>query len=355
MASFELLFPTFIEKCAELHTLLQVVAFLLFVVGTILLAAERFTARRLLGHLVRLTVLISLMLMLPSWGNAAQEILHGSIIEGLGVDPARVHEEYNRLLVTRRNLGTGSAWWDLIGRLGGFSVEALVTGALWLVGHAASLLLFWACIFQKVILFVGYALAPLLIGLMAIAPLRHIGSRYLLNLVGVLLWPLGWGVAALITQGFLDFMTDPSIRFWDPTSGLYHVQATFGMAALAVWVAFSTVAAPAMIQRVFSHGVLAASRLLSHFAGTGIQMSATAAAAGAVASPAGLPLLTAGAAGMAAVLSTLSGAAGHGSAGAIIVAGSGLPPRSARGRPGDDISGDRAVRELLTRRATPQP
>ena len=31
-----------------------------------------------------------------------------------------------------------------------------------------------------------------------------------MNIVGVLLWPLGWAVAALITQGILDFMTDPS-------------------------------------------------------------------------------------------------------------------------------------------------
>ncbi|MEI2725672.1 MAG: hypothetical protein V9H26_19805 [Verrucomicrobiota bacterium] len=52
---------------------------------------------------------------------------------------------------------------------------------------------------------------------------------------------------------------------------------------------------------------------------------------------------------MAAVLSTLSTAAGHGSAGAIIIAGSGLPPRSARGRPGDDITGDKSVRELIAK------
>ncbi len=52
---------------------------------------------------------------------------------------------------------------------------------------------------------------------------------------------------------------------------------------------------------------------------------------------------------MAAVLSTLSSAAGHGSAGAIIIAGSGLPLRSARGRPGDDITGDKAVRELMAK------
>jgi hypothetical protein len=68
-----------------------------------------------------------------------------------------------------------------------------------------------------------------------------------------------------------------------------------------------------------------------------------------VAAPIGVPAVTAGAAGLAAILSTLSSAAGHGSAGAIIIAGSGLPPRSARGRPGDDISGDKAVRELIAR------
>ena len=71
--------------------------------------------------------------------------------------------------------------------------------------------------------------------------------------------------------------------------------------------------------------------------------------AAAVASTTGLPLVTAGAAGLGAVLSTLSTAAGHGSAGAIRIAGSGLPPRSARGRPGDDITGDKAVRELIAK------
>jgi hypothetical protein len=52
---------------------------------------------------------------------------------------------------------------------------------------------------------------------------------------------------------------------------------------------------------------------------------------------------------MAALLSTASTAGGWGSAGAIIIAGSGLPPRSARGRPGDDITGNKAVRELIAK------
>ena len=36
MAAFENIFPTFLQKCAELNELLRIVAFALFIVGTIL-------------------------------------------------------------------------------------------------------------------------------------------------------------------------------------------------------------------------------------------------------------------------------------------------------------------------------
>jgi hypothetical protein len=85
-------------------------------------------------------------------------------------------------------------------------------------------MMFWAYIFQTVILNLGYALSPLLIGFMAIPALKHTGNRYLMNLLGVLLWPLGWAVAALVTQGILDFMTDPSFEYIDPTSTLPDLQ-----------------------------------------------------------------------------------------------------------------------------------
>ena len=80
-----------------------------------------------------------------------------------------------------------------------------------------------------------------------------------------------------------------------------------------------------------------------------LQTAATTAGAAGSAAPIGIPGVTAGAAGMAALLSTMSSAANMGSAGAIIIAGSGLPPRSARGRPGDDITGNKAVRDLIAK------
>ena len=350
MVPFESIFPTFLQKCAELHELLRIVAFMLFIVGTILFVLHGFKAKTMMLYLVRLLILTALLVFLPEWGNRAQELLQGSLLSGLGIDPADVQDQYNALLVVKRDtVDEDRSWWDILGDLPGLTVELLVSGVLWLLGHFASLLVFWAYVFQKVILYLGYALSPLLIGFMAIPPLRSIGNRYLTNIVGVLLWPLGWAVAAIVTQGILDFMTDPSLKFVDPTSISYGLQNTLGVVVLAFWMVFSTISAPVVIQKVFTYGELAGSQLISGGFSSFFQTAATTAGAAAVASTTGVPLATLGAAGIAAILSTLSTASGHGSAGAIIIAGSGLPPRSARGRPGDDITGDKAVRELIAK------
>ena len=349
MAPFESIFPTFLQKCAELNELLRIVAFALFIVGTIMLVTHGFTGKTLMMHMVRLFILTALLVYLPQWGNQVQSLLQTSILNGLGVDPSNVQDQYNQLLVIKRDQGNDHSWWDILGDISGFTVEVLISGILWLIGEFASLMLFWAYVIQKFILFSGYALSPLLIGFMAIRPLRHTGGRYLMNLVGVLLWPLGWAVAALITQGILDFMTDPSLKYLDPTATIYTLQESIGVLVIAFWIVFSTIAAPLVIQKVLSHGMLAGGQLIAGAASSFLQTAATTAGAAAVASTTGMPLVTAGAAGLAASLSTLSTSAGLGSAGAIIIAGSGLPPRSARGRPGDDITGDKAVRELIAK------
>jgi hypothetical protein len=349
MATFESIFPTFLSQCAALHTLLLSVAYALFITGIIATVMHRFTHRAVLNLLLRLLLLTSLLVFLPGWGNQIQQLLQDSILSGLGVDPSNVYQQFNQMLVIKRDPTTQAAWWNVMAQLHNFTTDIIITALLWLVGQLASLMMFWGYIFQTVILNLGYALSPLLIGFMALPALKHIGNRYLLNLVGVLLWPLGWAVAALVTQGMLDFMTDPSFEFLDPTSTLPDLQKTIGVAAVGFWIIFSTVAAPVIIQHVITSGAQAGSQLLSGAAGGFLQTAATTAGAAATAATAGLPMVTAGAAGMAALMSTMSSAAGMGSAGAIIIAGSGLPPRSARGRPGDDVTGDKAVRELIAK------
>ena len=349
MATFDSIFPTFLAKCGDLHTLLLSVAFALFIVGVIATVHQRSSHKSILNLLLRLLLLTSLLVFLPGWGNTLQNLLQTSILSGLGVDPSQVYQQFNHLLVIKRDPSTQSSWWNVMSQLNSFTTNLIVSAVLLLVGWLASLMMFWAYIFQTIILNLGYALSPLLIGFMAIPALKHTGNRYLMNLVGVLLWPLGWAVAALITQGILDFMSDPSFQYIDPTSTATNLQRTIGVAVVGFWIVFSTVAAPVIIQKVIAHGIQAGSALLAGGVSSALQTAATTAGAAATASTTGNPIVTAGAAGMAALLSTMSSAANMGSAGAIIIAGSGLPLRSARGRPGDDITGNKAVRELIAK------
>ena len=134
--------------------------------------------------------------------------------------------------------------------------------------------MFWGYIFQSVILNLGYALSPLLIGFMAIPALKQTGTRYLRILPAFYSWPLGWAVAALVTQGILDFMSDPSFEYLDPTSTLPDLQKTIGAAAVGFWIIFSTIAAPIIIQKVISSGALAGSELFSHGAHSAVQTAA---------------------------------------------------------------------------------
>ncbi len=337
MATFESIFPTFLAKCAGLHTLLLSVAYALFIAGVIVTVMHRFSHRAALHLVLRLFLLTTLLVFLPVWGNQIQQLLHDSVLSGLGVDPSNVYQQFN---VIKRDPATDPAWWNIIGRLQNFTSDIIITAILWLVGQLASLMMFWGYVFQKVILNLGYALSPLLIGFMAIPSLRHIGRQYLLHLVGVLLWPLGWAVAALVTQGILDFMTDPSFQYVDPTSTLATLQKTIGVAVAGFWIIFSTIAAPVIIQKVIASGALAGGELLSGGAHAAVQ-TATAAVGGAVAAaPSGVPLATAAAAGTAGALALVSSAGGVGHAGSIVANAGGLGAR--------DVTGDKAVRQLLT-------
>ena len=226
MATFDSIFPTFLAKCGELHDLLLSVAYALLITGIIVTVHHRFSHKILLHLLMRILVLTSLLVYLPVWGNTIQNLLQDSIISGLGVDPAQIYQQFLELLIIKRDPSTQSSWWNVLSQLHNITTDLIITAVLYLVGHFASWMMFWGYIFQKVILNMGYALSPLLIGFMAIPALKHTGSRYLLNLVGVLLWPLGWAVAALVTQGMLDFISNPTLEYIDPTSQLPDLQKT---------------------------------------------------------------------------------------------------------------------------------
>ena len=220
----------------------------------------------------RTIVYIILLTYLVTWGNQLSQIVNTTTTEVIQVDPTKVFDDYKAALIAKKSTGTQTSWSDKLFHMGATLFESIVSGFLWLFGLLASGILFYAYIVQKMILYLGYSLSPIFIGFMAIRSLSQIGHRYILGLVGVMAWPLGWAVAAIVTQGLLTFMTDQSFMQSSTFSGTlgYGFQNFLGVGLLGLWLIFSTIAAPLIIQKALTEGYQAGAALLTGATAAGL-------------------------------------------------------------------------------------
>ena len=356
MNDFNTLFPNFLTKCGEMNRVLTPVAFVLFAIGII---SSTVTGQRSPGAYLRTIgrtlAFAAVLASLASWGNDVSAIVDSTVKNTLKADPSGVYEQYQKTLAVKKGTSGSKSWWDMLNAQAIF--EACISAVMWLLGFIASVLVFFAYLVQKFILYTGYALAPILIGFLAVRTLHSIGVSFLLGYAGVLCWPLGWGAASILTSGLLDFMSDQSFVSLGGVGGAagYGLQNLMGLAALALWLISSTIAAPYIIQKAISTGVQVGQALAS--------TAATAGSAGATAGAGAAGALSSGG-GVGGALAGLGGGAAAAAMGAAEASSSGSsysPMGSMVGslasqcsasrkssRPAkNDPSGDQAVRELL--------
>src|ERR1022692_2504692 len=302
MGDFNSMFPNFLTQCLSLKTLLTPIAYLLITGGLIASTiAHHRSGNASLQAVGKMIVLIMLIVFLPTWGNQIVTIVSDTVTNTLQVDPAKIHDQYQAALQMKKSTDGNTSWWEKLINFPSI-MEALVSGVFMILGWFASAIEWWAYILQTAILFMGYSLSPIFIGMLAFPSLQQTGRNYLLNLVGIMIWPLGWGVAGLITQGMIDFMTDQSfLSSSTAPNTLYSLQNLMGLAFLGIWIIFSTIAAPVAIQKAiatghsavsgmfggaFSAGRAAATTAATTFAGGGAAGIKSAIAAGAMATAA---------------------------------------------------------------------
>jgi hypothetical protein len=190
-----------------------------------------------------------LIVFLPTWGNQIVSIVSDTVTNTLEVDPAKIHDQYQAALQLKKSPDGNQSWREKLLSFPSI-MEALVSAVFMVLGWLASAIERWAYILQTAILFIGYSLSPIFFGMLMFPSLQQTGRNYLLNLVGIMIWPLGWGVAGLMTSGMIDFMTDQSfLSSSSAPNTLYSLQNLMGLAFLGIWIIFSTIAAPIAIQR----------------------------------------------------------------------------------------------------------
>lgn len=355
MNDFNTLFPNFLDQCAEMNRVLTPIAFILLAIGIV---SSTVTGHRspsaYLRTIGRTLAFAAVLAFLGTWGNEISAVVDTTVKDTLKADPAGVYDQYQKALAMQKGTATDKSWWDLLD--GQALFEAGISWIMWVLGFLASVIVFYAYLVQKFILYVGYALAPIFIGFLAVRTLHSIGVGFLLGYAGVLCWPLGWGAASLLTSGLIDFMTDQSFLSFGGVAGAagYSLQNLMGLAALAVWLISSTIAGPILMQKAIATGAQVAQGLIATAATAGIAgVASGAAAATTLSSGGGAGGLVAGLAGGAAAATI--GAAEASTTGSYYsplgnlvgsLAGQRQPRRPPRFKK-DDPTGDQAVRELL--------
>ena len=300
---------------------------------------------------------IAVLGSLMTWGNVAATGIDSTVKNTLQADPSGVYSQYQKALTLQKGTtGQSQSWWDLLDSQSIF--EGLLSCVLWVLGWLASVIVFYAYLSQKFILYIGYGFAPLFIGFLAVRTLHSVGVSYLLGFAGVLCWPLGWGAASIVTKGLMDFMTDQSFLAMGGVGGAagYALQNLIGLAMLGIWLIFSTIAAPIIIQKAISSGTQVGQALLGGAAtAAGAAIASGAGSAAAFGSGGGIGGAAAGIAmGGASALVGAAESSANGSSyspmGSLLSSlghQRAASSRAPRAKDSSDLTGDKAADEVL--------
>ena len=155
--------------------------------------------------------------------------------------------------------------------LGLDGLPAFLLGFFVMVLCVIGMLLMWLIsLLQQMLYSVGIAVSPVFFGLLLVRGFDGIASRFLTGFIAICLWPLGWGIASLITNLLLDFAVNTSNN--QALGVVNYLSGGFlWWIALGGWTICSTLAAPWMISRQIVAGQPGIAALLGEAGGRAVE------------------------------------------------------------------------------------
>src|SRR6266404_3256797 len=133
--------------------------------------------------------------------------------------------------------------------MGADGLAAFFLGMFVLILCVIGMFLMWLfSLLQQFLTAVAIGVSPIFFGLLLIRGLDGVASRFLTGFVGLCLWPLGWGIANLVTALLLDFALNAANNV--ALSAINYLSGgVLWWLGLGLWTIGSTLAAPWMITR----------------------------------------------------------------------------------------------------------
>jgi len=283
---FNQLFPDILEKAYELYGVFTSVAMVVVFAG-LSMAAIRGTfgdLTSLMRGLVSTGIIAVVISVFPSWVDQLQVMAH-SLVSQLDSSPAESHQRFAELIAEPDVEGEDVGFWDVLWADKGGIGKAIIYGVVFLFGKMALAVMWLVFILQKLILIFGVSVSPLFISMLSLQTTRSIGVKYLMSLLGLIFYPIGWSVANLLTASLLKLVAGDGVSAMSGGSLLLEgTQMVFIVIVLSLWILVSTIQAPRMISKMIQQGSQIGADLFSGFGRSLAQGAGYAVGAGVTAS-----------------------------------------------------------------------
>jgi hypothetical protein len=257
LPTFVRLFPNFQTQCNTLYTALLPVTAVLLVAG--LVANLRYRASSvgsLLRPIITTALIVMAVAMWDQWLNMASDAM-GTVIQQMDARPDAAAQKYVDILVAKENPQQKGGWFGLPSAAQMY--EAVLWALLSLIGIIAQFIIWAAYILQQFLVGLAYAFAPVFLGFLALRSTSNIGVRYIMGVVGIIAWPLGWAAASIGTSNLIDVATAQGLVVM---SNVYGLQTILAAAIIGGWIILTTLIAPVVIQHAIASGAQVGSALL---------------------------------------------------------------------------------------------
>jgi hypothetical protein len=282
------LLPSFMSAVQKLHNLLLPVCLVLAFAGLIYKIASLFRERSitsLFPYLVKILIAFVLLGLMATWGDSLTGMVT-DLNNQLGLNQSNVLNDYTQAVATKFGVnvnGTAAAatnqnpqdqqsnplsgflnWAGNVasktGKLfqtvamGADGLAAAFMGIFVLICSMLGMLAMWLVqLVQQILVAVCIGISPIFLGCLVIPALGQLAARFFTNYVSVVLWPLGWGIANLVTKSLIDLAVNPSNN-----GGLGAFNFLGGgyvwWLGLGLWALFSSIAAPWLVTKALSAG-----------------------------------------------------------------------------------------------------
>lgn len=256
LPTFQRLFPNFAEQCKNLYTLLMPIAVVLLVVGLIGVMRQASTPRTMLRPLVKTLMVVMAIAFWSDWTATASDAMK-TVIEKMDANPSAAAQRYVDILVSKEEPKSKDGWFGLPSAAQMY--EAVLWGILTLIGIVAQFIIWAAYILQQFLVGLAFAFAPIFLSFLALQATSLIGVRYIMGVVGMIAWPLGWAAASIGTSNLIDVATEQQLVV---LTNVYGLQTILAAAIIGGWIIITTLIAPVIIQSAIATGAQIGSALL---------------------------------------------------------------------------------------------